>query len=63
MVMNKEFVMEMIAYMKDNRDMTIAEKCNSLGISVPGYYKACRRFGLNGNMRKSERSMVDMEKA
>ena len=63
MVMNRDFVMEMIAYMKDNRDMTINEKCNVLGISVPVYYKACQRFGLNGNMRSSGRSKVDMEKA
>ena len=61
--MDKEFVIEMIAYMKDNRDMTIAEKCNALGVSVAGYYKACKRFGLNGNMRRSGRSGVDIENA
>ena len=62
MIMNKDFVMEMIAYMKDNRDMTVAEKCKALGISIPGYYKACKRHGLDGKIRQS-RSQVDMDKA
>ena len=62
MIMNKDFVMEMITYMKDNRDMTVAEKCKALGISIPGYYKACRRHGLDGKIRQS-RSQVDMDKA
>ena len=62
MVMNKDFVMEMITYMKDNRDMTVAEKCKALGISIPGYYKACRRFGLDGKIRQG-RSQVDMDNA
>ena len=63
MAMDKKFVMDMIDYMKENRHMTIAEKCNLLGISVPGYYKACQRHGLNGGMRSTGRSKVDTEAA
>ena len=62
MVMNKEFVMEMIDYMKNTKDMTVAEKCKALGISIPGYYKACQRFGLDGKIREG-RSHVDMNEA
>ena len=61
MVMDKKFVAKIIEYMRDNRHMTIAEKCNILGISVPGYYKACKRYGLYGGMRSSPRVGVDME--
>ena len=62
MVMNKDFVKEMITYMKENRELTIAEKCKALGISVPGYYKACRRFDLDGKIRQG-RSRLDIENA
>ena len=63
MIMDKKFVAKMIEYMRDNRHMTIAEKCNVLGISVPGYYKACKRHGLHGGMRSSSKVGVDMEAA
>ena len=62
MVMNKKFVMDMINYMRENSHLTINEKCNTLGISVPGYYKACKRHGLNGGMRE-KRSRVNIEVA
>ena len=63
MVMDKKFVMNMIEYMKNNRQMTIAEKCTILGISVPGYYKACQRYGLHGGMRSKLKPSVNVEAA
>ena len=63
MVMNKKFLTEVIEYMKDNRHLTIAEKCKILGISVPGYYKACKRHGLNGGMRYNSRTNIDTDAA
>ena len=63
MVMNREFVVDMIAYMKENREMTIAQKCKALGISVPGYYYACQRFGLNGSINPKRQSKVNMDRA
>ena len=63
MVMDKKFVTKMIEYMKDNRHLTIAEKCDILRISVPGYYKACKRHGLHGGMRSSSKTGIDMEAA
>ena len=63
MVLSKKFVTDMIEYMRDNRHMTIEEKCKTLGISVPGYYKACKRYGLNGKMNTKERSRVDVQAA
>ena len=60
--MSKKFVMDMIVYMRENSHLTVDEKCRTLGISVPGYYKACKKYGLNGGMRE-KRSRVNIEVA
>ena len=50
MVMTKQVVEQMIKYMKKNRHLLITEKCKKLGISAQGYYKACRKYGLDGRI-------------
>ena len=62
MVMTKEFVEQMIKYMNKNRHVPLLDKCKKLGVSAQGYYKACRKYGLDGRIGV-KKSKFDMAKA
>ena len=61
-MLTKEVVEQMIKYMKKNRDISITEKCKKLGISAQGYYKACKKYNLDGRIG-ARKSVFDVEKA
>ena len=49
-MISKEFLEQLIQYMKDERTLTIKEKCKKIGISVQTYYKACKKYNLSGKI-------------
>ena len=49
-MMTKEVVEKMIKYMNKNRHISITQKCKRIGISPQGYYKACRKYDLDGKI-------------
>ena len=61
-MITKEVVEQMIKYMKKNRDISITEKCKKIGISAQGYYKAYKKYNLDGRIG-ARKSVFDAEKA
>ena len=49
-MITKEFTEQMVKYMKSNRDTSLKEKCKKIGISVQSYYKACKRYNIDGKL-------------
>ena len=49
-IISKEFAEQMVKYMKNNRSLTLKEKCQKIGVSVQTYYKVCRKYGLDAKI-------------
>ena len=58
----KEFVQEMVNYMKNKRHQTLKQNCKELGISTQTYYHLCKRHDINGKIGPKE-SFIDQEAA
>ena len=56
----KEFVQEMVNYMKDNSQQTLKQNCKELGISVQTYYHLCKRHDISGKIGPKE-SLINEE--
>ena len=51
---SREFVENLIDYMKNNREQTLKENCKYLGISAQTYYKFCKKHNLDGRIGQKE---------
>ena len=59
---SKEFVENLIDYMKNNRENTLKENCKYLGISAQTYYHFCRKHNLDGKIGQ-KKSFIDEKEA
>ena len=62
MEMDREFVLEMIDYVKYGGKGTMAEKCKTLGITIGRYYRVCELHGLDGK-KGLQKKQIDLDKA
>ena len=59
---SREFVENLVDYMKKNRSQTLKQNCKHLGISVQTYYKLCKKHSIDGKIGQKE-SFLDEETA
>ena len=51
---SREFVENLVEYMKNNRTQTLKENCKYLGISAQTYYQLCKKHNINGKIGQRE---------
>ena len=47
---DKEFVQKLAAYMKNDRSLTLKEKCKKFDITPQIYYKLCQKHNIDGRL-------------
>ena len=59
---SREFVENLVEYMKNSRSQTLKENCKYLGISAQTYYQLCKKHNVNGKIGQTE-SFINEEQA
>ena len=47
---DQDFVERLAYYMKNERSLTMKEKCDKFGISPQTYYRLCKKHGIDGRV-------------
>ena len=49
-MVDREFVEKLVAYMKNDRSITLKEKSKKFGITPQIYYKLCKKHNIDGRL-------------